>query len=158
MINHKRFATYTIFFVLALLISYQIAHCQTPAPETNKPSKWRLLTDPLYDPQASTAWNSMIWASYGAAAFDAYSTSHALSTGRYQEANPLFNLFLDRRDPAPVRRQIITIGFQYGMNILASWGKRQPGQKKWEIAVHYICRGALTGYSVWAGIHNMRGD
>jgi len=140
--------TYACALGIAVLIGIGIGHCE-------EREHTHVLLSPIYSPAQSTLWNASKAAGYLAGGLDAHSTTQGLRRGGCYESNMLDNIFINRRDPALVKRQAVALSLQYGFNSLLDWGWRRSTTKKEKFALIAV-RGGLTALSMWAWNHNRR--
>jgi len=142
----KTAIAWPLFLLIALLLVSRFARCE---------DKFEWLYSPVYSPKQPLIWNASKLAGYAAGSLDAHSTTAGLRRGGCYESNMLDNIFIGKRDPAPVGRQAVALGLQYGFNSLLDWGWRRSTTKKEKFALIAV-RGGLTALSMWAWNHNRR--
>jgi hypothetical protein len=115
-----------------------------PAFEAVKPA----LTRPVESSRQRKMWYALTITSHGAAAFDAYSTRRAVALG-YTEANPFLRPFANSN--------AIYVATQVSPAVMDYLGKRMMlSQNKWIRRMWWLPQAAGSGFSIGAGVHNMR--
>ncbi len=99
--------------------------------------------------QQRTLWYALTAAGSSAAAFDAWSTRRAISEGYGTEANPLLRPFS--------HSGAMYAATQVSPVVMDFIGKRMMfSQHKWMRSMWWVPQSAGTGFSVFAGVHNVR--
>jgi hypothetical protein len=115
-----------------------------PAFEPVKPA----LTRPVESSRQRKMWYALTVTSHGAAAFDAYSTRRAVAQG-FTEANPFLRPFANSN--------AIYVATQVSPAVMDYLGKRMMvSQNKWIRRMWWLPQVAGSGFSIGAGVHNMR--
>jgi len=114
-----------------------------PPLEVVKPA----YTRPRETPAQRKIWYALAATSHGAAAFDAWSTRRAVSRG-YSEANPFLAPFANS--------SAIYAATQVSPIVMDYLGKRMMvSQNRWIRRMWWLPQAAGSGFSIFAGVHNV---
>jgi hypothetical protein len=113
---------------------------------------WKAVYDP---PETKMDWfkESVKVASYGAGLADAWTTATAINNNAH-ENNPIANFFIDKQTPAPAARIALSLGANYGANILYDYLYKKFNNKYYRllfsglrlIGTYYQTRFAIQNY------------
>jgi hypothetical protein len=105
-------------------------------------------TRPRETPVQRKTWYALMAVSHGAAAFDAWSTRRAVSQG-FVEANPLLAPY--------AKSNAIYVATQVSPLVMDFIGKRMmTSQHTWIRRMWWLPQAAGSGFSIGAGVHNVR--
>ena len=107
------------------------------------------VTRPYETPTQRKLWYALSITGSGAAAFDAWSTRRAISQGYGTEANPLLRPFS--------HSGAMYAATQVSPLVMDFIGKRMMvSQHKWVRNMWWLPQSAGSGFSFYAGVHNVR--
>jgi hypothetical protein len=113
----------------------------------NGPLPLEVVKRPRETPAQRKIWYALAATGHGAAAFDAWSTRRAVSRG-YSEGNPFLAPFANS--------SAIYAATQVSPIVMDYLGKRMMvSQNRWIRRIWWLPQAAGTGFSIFAGVHNV---